>query len=78
MAEARDEILVATVPRNTREVIRVTRETYQGHDLVQARVWYRNEAGELCPGKGISMKAHLASDVADALSRAVKARPIAD
>jgi hypothetical protein len=32
-------VLLATVPKNTREEVRIVRKLFEGHDLVDARVW---------------------------------------
>jgi hypothetical protein len=41
-----DGTLLATVRKNTREEVRLTRKVFEGHDLLDARVW----ALSLVPG----------------------------
>ena len=51
-----EPIYVAEWPRNTREVIRVTVEIYQGQPVFSVRIWYRTPEGSLRPGKdGITL-----------------------
>ena len=39
------------------EVVRIVREDYKGADLVNIRVWYRADNGEMRPSKtGIAIK----------------------
>lgn len=45
------------IPKNAREEIRVERQDYQGHDLVQMRVWFDAGGGEMRPTKkGIAIR----------------------
>ncbi|MEM8616782.1 MAG: transcriptional coactivator p15/PC4 family protein [Pseudomonadota bacterium] len=63
--------LVAEIPKNSREVIRVQRTAFQGHQLINARVWYRADDGELRPSKkGLSVKLDQADALADAIRQA--------
>ena len=63
----RNEQLFATVPKNTREEIRVTRK---GHDLI-VREWFQvRETGETRPGKGFAFRASLADEIIEALRAA--------
>jgi Transcriptional Coactivator p15 (PC4) len=70
----RNERLLATVRKNAREEIRVTRGDFKGHDIVGLRVWFEDrESGEMRPGKdGIAFRAELVDDIVEAL-RAAKA-----
>jgi len=70
----RNERLLATVRKNAREEIRVTRCDFKGHDIVGLRVWFEDrESGEMRPGKdGIAFRAELVDDIVEAL-RAAKA-----
>jgi len=62
--------IVAEIPRNRRETIRVTQESYHGHRFVQLRVWFKAEDGEFRPGKsGIA----IAPDKLDAAIAALQA-----
>ena len=48
---------VAEIQKNSRETYRVTKEIYQGVDLLNVRVWFKAEDGEMRPTrKGIAVK----------------------
>lgn len=56
--------------KNSREVLRLGLSEYRGHKLVQARVWYRADDGELKPGKGgFAFKVSMLDNVRDALDQ---------
>ena len=42
MADASDNIVIATLPKNARDVIRVQITTYRGHRLLDVRVYDRD------------------------------------
>lgn len=64
--------------KNAREELRVERQDYRGHDLINLRVWYDDGSGEHRPGKqGIAFKAELLDDVMHALSQVSKLREAA-
>lgn len=71
MADPRDaERLLATIPKNRREEIRITRSAFNGHEFVQLRVWFRADDGEMRPGKaGISIRPNQVDEVVEALKR---------
>ena len=55
------------------EVVRIVREDYKGADLVNIRVWYRADNGEMRPSKaGIAINAWQIDKLIEAL-QAVKA-----
>ena len=55
------------------EVVRIVREDYKGADLVNIRVWYRADNGEMRPSKtGIAIKGDKIDQMIEAL-QAVKA-----
>lgn len=57
-----------SIRKNAREELRVERQDYRGHDLINLRVWYDDGSGEYRPGKqGIAFKAELLTDVLNAL-----------
>jgi Transcriptional Coactivator p15 (PC4) len=63
--------LIATIKKNSREEIRVSRSDFNGHDLVNLRVWFKAEDGSKRPGKsGIAFRISLLPEVAAALSQA--------
>jgi len=64
--------LIAEWPRNSREVIRVALDQYNGRFTLNIRVWYRDQAGELRPGKtGVTLALKHLPEMAAALSRAL-------
>ena len=57
------------ITKNTREELRIERQEYRGHDLINFRVWYDDGTGEYRPGKqGIAFRAELLPEVVNALS----------
>ena len=55
------------------EMVRIVREDYKGTDLVNIRVWYRADNGEMRPSKaGIAINAWQIDKLIEAL-QAVKA-----
>ena len=55
------------------EVLRIVREDYKGADLVNIRVWYRADNGEMRPSKtGIAINGSQIDQLIEAL-QAVKA-----
>lgn len=43
--------IIVDIPKNERETLRVEFDEYNGHQLIAARVWYRDGDGELKPTK---------------------------
>lgn len=67
-------IALGTIRKNAREEIRFTVETFKGCEIVNARVWYQNAAGEYRPGRqGLAFRLELLGEVLDALGKARKA-----
>ncbi|CUH45421.1 transcriptional coactivator p15/PC4 family protein [Ruegeria atlantica] len=63
--------LITQIPKNSREEYRVTRDEFQGHDLINIRVYFASEDGEMRPdGQGASFRVSLLPDFMDALSKA--------
>ena len=57
------------IEKNSRESIVVSETTHMGYDLVDVRVYYKDEAGELKPTrKGVSLHREQLDDVIKALS----------
>ncbi|WP_164555106.1 transcriptional coactivator p15/PC4 family protein [Paracoccus haematequi] len=51
-------------------MIRITAEHFKGRDIINFRVWYRDDAGEMRPGKqGLAFRAELLPDFMAALSK---------
>ncbi|UWR10948.1 transcriptional coactivator p15/PC4 family protein [Sulfitobacter mediterraneus] len=60
------------IRKNSREVIRVTREEFNGHDLVNIRVFFDAGGGVLKPGKqGVAFRAALLPELQAALGSMV-------
>lgn len=69
-------LVIAEWDRNSREVIRVALDQYNGHHTVNVRVWYR-DGDQLKPGKtgitvGVKHLAALAEASGKALERAIE------
>lgn len=64
-----DAEIIAEIPKNSREVYRITRHAFKGHDLVDVRVWFDDATtGELRPGKGVTLKLESLPQIVAALS----------
>jgi hypothetical protein len=68
-------IIVAEWQRNSREIIRVALDQYQAREIIDARVWWRDDEGNWRPGRsGLTLsRKHLpalAGGLVDALQRA--------
>ena len=64
--------------KNTREELRIERQEYHGHDLINMRVWYDDGTGEYRPGKqGIAFRAEMLPKVFDALGQLAEKREAA-
>lgn len=58
----------ATIRKNDREEIRVSRADFKGHDMVNIRVFYDAGEGEMRPGKqGVAFNAALLHEVLAAM-----------
>jgi len=68
----RNDRLLATVRKNAREEIRISRGEYKGHDVVGVRVWFEDrESGEMRPGRdGLAFRAELVDEVIEGLRAA--------
>lgn len=61
---------VTEVRKNAREVIRITREEFNGHDLINLRVFYDAGEGVMKPGRhGLSFRADLLVEVLQGLEK---------
>ena len=57
------------IRKNKSEVIRIQLKEYEGHKLVDIRVWYEDENGEYKPTKkGVSFNRHLSMNVSNAIT----------
>lgn len=62
---------VASIRKNAREELRVSVETFKGVPLVNLRVWFQAEDGDMRPGKqGVALRVELLPDLRQALERA--------
>lgn len=60
---------IATIPKNSNEEILVSLDNFQGHDLLNMRVWFRASDGEMRPGrKGLSVNVALIPELLGALA----------
>jgi hypothetical protein len=65
------EALVARIPKNPTEEVRVALTSYRGHDLVDIRVFYQDEAGEWRPTKrGVSLSVDSFTELREAVAKA--------
>lgn len=56
------------LPKNSKETLRIARETFKGHELINVRVFYEAEDGSLRPTKkGVSLRVDMLADVIEAL-----------
>jgi hypothetical protein len=63
---------VADLPKNGREVLRVSLQTFKGQKLLAARVWATGDSGEVPTKKGINVRIEQAKPFLDALTRALE------
>lgn len=62
---------IAIIPKNSREELRVTLDQYQGHSLVNLRIWFEAEDGAMRPGRqGLAFRVALLPEVLAALQAA--------
>ena len=60
------------IRKNLREEIRITQKEFRGHDLLNSRVFYRNDDGKWRPGKqGVAIRMELVPEFLGALHQVV-------
>jgi hypothetical protein len=65
------EALVARIPKNPTEEVRVALTSYRGHDLVDIRVFFQDEQGEWRPTKrGVSLSVDSFTELREAIAKA--------
>lgn len=65
--------LISSWRKNSREIVQVRLKSYNGAILVDSRVYFANEAGQLCPTrKGIALNTSQVSLLRDALTEALR------
>ena len=63
--------LIATIPKNAREVVRVALSEFEGHPMFSARTYYDDGSGEYLPGRnGINLKVAMLPALIAALQEA--------
>ena len=63
-----------TVPKNAREEIRIERQDFKGHDLLNLRVFYDDGTGEMRPGKqGLAIRSELVPELLSAIEAVMQA-----
>jgi hypothetical protein len=69
--------LIATVRKNAREEIRITRGDFKGFDVVGVRVWFQDrDTGVMRPGKdGLAFRAELVDEIIEGLRAAKDGAP---
>ncbi len=61
---------VTEIRKNAREVIRIARDNFNGHDLINLRVFYDAGEGEMKPGRhGLAFRADLLAEVLQGLEK---------
>ena len=66
--------LIATIRKNSKQELRVSLDHFQGHDLINMRVWFEADEGDMRPGKqGVSIRTVLLPDLVRALEDAARA-----
>lgn len=64
-----ETIIIADINKNSKEIIRVSKRNYKGHELVDIRVFYPDKDGDFLPtAKGISFKLSLLPQLTEILS----------
>jgi Transcriptional Coactivator p15 (PC4) len=65
------EALVARIPKNPTEEVRVALTSYRGHDLIDIRVFFQDEQGEWRPTKrGVSLSVDSFTELREAIAKA--------
>lgn len=68
------DTIVAEIRKNTREVIRVQLQEFQGRPIASIRVWFEAADGSYRPGKdGLNFKVELLQDLAEGIQAAADA-----
>jgi hypothetical protein len=65
-------IIIAEWPKNAREIVRVDLHEFNRVHVIGARVWYRDDADEIRPGKsGLTLSVKHLPALADAIGKAL-------
>ena len=68
-----DDTVIASIPKNSSEELRVFLSRYQGHDLCGLRVFYeaKDGSGSMLPGKsGVNVRVAMLPAIIEALQEA--------
>jgi hypothetical protein len=61
---------IATIRKNAREELRVSVDEFHGHHLLNLRVWFEAEDGQMRPGKqGLAVRVALLPELRAALAK---------
>lgn len=64
-------MIIAAIPKNKREFVRIELDTFRGHNLFSLRVWAKTEDAEAVPTrKGVTIAVALLPDIIAALQAA--------
>jgi hypothetical protein len=59
--------------KNSRELVRLTRKTWNAQDLIDLRVYYKTESGEMKPTqKGLCLRVEYLSELKNAVEAMVR------
>lgn len=62
---------IATIPKNSREELRVSLTEFKGYNLASLRVWFQADDGSMRPGKaGLVIRIERLPDLIAALEKA--------
>lgn len=64
------DILIAEIPKNSREAYRVRIGEYKGHRFIDVRIWYGDEKDRKPSGKGVAIRPDAIPAVIAALQEA--------
>lgn len=67
-----DDVTVGSIPKNQREEIRVTISNFKGHDLVGARIWFKQGEAFRPSSKGITVNVRVLPELIGLLEEAEK------
>ena len=66
-------VVLAEWPRNSREIIRIALDKCQGHDVIDARAWWRDEQGKWKAGRsGLTLSLKHLPTLTDGSAAALK------
>jgi hypothetical protein len=67
------------IRKNSREVIRISRGPYEGHDITRLQIWYKQRDGsEYLPGRTVAFNSELIPGIIEGLLVAAGGQPRVD